>query len=671
VLSVEVRGDLPVTYQWRKGGVALAGANEAQYVLGSARVEDSGQYDVVVRNPAGGAVSLRVAVSVKPGPVITKQPESVTIVSGGNVSFTVTASAGTRFQWYKDGIALANQTAATLALNGVGNTAIGQYTVRVTDGYSEVESVPAVLSIEGVVGGLWTGLVGYWPLDGDARDYSAFGNHGVMVGGVSAASNRLGAAGKSVSFDGTSGRIEIPEAAVLSTRVMTFNAWVRPTEVTRMVLGKKGAWSDAAGEQYNLLLDIGKPAFAVKRGSNGVAGTGWRQAAGSTVLPLNVFSMVTGVWDGQRVKVYVNGVLTASALAPAGDIDAVTGGGLVLGAGWASDTAFVRGGMDDVRMYNRVLSEEEIRALFQAESGRDIDGDGIADEEEIGRGRYEIVLGTFTWEQAKAHAEARGGHLATIVSEREWQSIQTVLGSRLTQQSLWIGGTDLKQNGRWEWVTGEKMGWMNWARNEPNDYFGAASENCLQLYANGTWNDLPGHYSGSVRGYLFERGNWSDPTMADTDGDGVNDKDDLDPNGFDRLAGTYEVVAGTFTWEQAKADAAAKGGYLATVGSAGEWEAMRGQLGEGFNARGLWFGGARTGISSGPITMEVKADVELDSVLEISPLGVRWQHVSGARPGTMNGSGYVPATRSGRTRMCAEADIPRMQRERLIILAAQ
>jgi hypothetical protein len=135
--------------------------------------------------------------------------------------------------------------------------------------------------------------------------------------------------------------------------------------------------------------------------------------------------------------------------------------------------------------------------------------------------------------------------------------------------------------------------------------------------------------------------------MADTDGDGVNDKDDLDPNGFDRLAGTYEVVAGTFTWEQAKADAAAKGGYLATVGSAGEWEAMRGQLGEGFNARGLWFGGVRPATSAGTMTLEVKADVELDSVLEISPLGVRWQHVNGARPGTMNGSGYVPTTVGG------------------------
>jgi hypothetical protein len=45
-----------------------------------------------------------------------------------------------------------------------------------------------------------------------------------------------------------------------------------------------------------------------------------------------------------------------------------------------------------------------------------------------GASRYEVVAGNFTWTPAKADAEARGGHLATITSENEWQLIKSTLG---------------------------------------------------------------------------------------------------------------------------------------------------------------------------------------------------------------------------------------------------
>ncbi len=50
-----------------------------------------------------------------------------------------------------------------------------------------------------------------------------------------------------------------------------------------------------------------------------------------------------------------------------------------------------------------------------------------------------------------------------------------------------------------------------------------------------------------------------------------------------------------------------------------------------------------------PITeMSVRADVDIQSVLEISPLGVRWENQSwGNRPGSLDGSGYVPTTING------------------------
>jgi hypothetical protein len=86
----------------------------------------------------------------------------------------------------------------------------------------------------------------------------------------------------------------------------------------------------------------------------------------------------------------------------------------------------------------------------------------------IGTSRYEIVTGNFTWTQAKADAESKGGHLATITSADEWQNIQQSLGSSLNGKNLWLGATDEEQEGVWKWITGESWGYTRWQRTEPN-----------------------------------------------------------------------------------------------------------------------------------------------------------------------------------------------------------
>lgn len=62
--SVAAKGTAPFTYQWRKNGVAIAGATAATYVVATARPADSGLYSVVVSNSAGSATSGDVQVTV-------------------------------------------------------------------------------------------------------------------------------------------------------------------------------------------------------------------------------------------------------------------------------------------------------------------------------------------------------------------------------------------------------------------------------------------------------------------------------------------------------------------------------------------------------------------------------------------------------------------------------
>lgn len=89
--------------------------------------------------------------------------------------------------------------------------------------------------------------------------------------------------------------------------------------------------------------------------------------------------------------------------------------------------------------------------------------------------RYEVIRGLYTWEQAKADAQARGGHLATITSEEEWNTIKEQLGSAL-EGRLWLGASDAQQD-TWEWVTGEPWSYTQWnpfslvVRDPEKDYY--------------------------------------------------------------------------------------------------------------------------------------------------------------------------------------------------------
>ena len=197
--------------------------------------------------------------------------------------------------------------------------------------------------------------------------------------------------------------------------------------------------------------------------------------------------------------------------------------------GYDHGSGKLAGSLDNTRIYNRALSVAEVGQLYQSESGDlDSDGDGLADAWERGYGRYQIVSGNFTWEQAKADAEARGGRLATITSQAEYQDMFRSIGgsSQLPNWGYHLGDTDKAQVGVWRWVTGEEWVFNDWGPGEPNN---TGIENYLMIFGTGSdqgeslklrWNNtLP----TTALSYILEKDYPTDSTLADTDGDGFND----------------------------------------------------------------------------------------------------------------------------------------------------
>lgn len=118
---------------------------------------------------------------------------------------------------------------------------------------------------------------------------------------------------------------------------------------------------------------------------------------------------------------------------------------------------------------------------------------------------FQLISGPFnSWTEAKADAESRGGHLATITSLSEWQQMTNQIGSAITNNHYWwLGASDVEQEGVWRWVTGEAFSFSCWASGEPSGTGVNGKEDYVCLSSQWTWYDAA-HSIQFPFGYVLE-----------------------------------------------------------------------------------------------------------------------------------------------------------------------
>ncbi len=129
----EIRG-----YQWRRNGAPIAGATNLSYEFSSFEPTQAGQYSVEVTRTNGQTlVSNEAEISLVGPPsaaLVTRAPRSQSVKAGTCVTLTVEAESPTgplRYQWFKNGSALAGATRETLFLANVGVADEGRYRAEV------------------------------------------------------------------------------------------------------------------------------------------------------------------------------------------------------------------------------------------------------------------------------------------------------------------------------------------------------------------------------------------------------------------------------------------------------------------------------------------------------------------------------------------------------------
>jgi len=152
--SVSGSGAAPLSYQWRKNGAAISGANSASYTTPATSTSDSGsQFTVVVSNSAGNVTSNVATLTVTAAdvaPSITTQPVNQMVTVGQTATFSVTASGTSplNYQWRKNGTTINGATSPSYITPATAISDSGSaFTIAISNSMGNVTSNTATLTV--------------------------------------------------------------------------------------------------------------------------------------------------------------------------------------------------------------------------------------------------------------------------------------------------------------------------------------------------------------------------------------------------------------------------------------------------------------------------------------------------------------------------------------------
>ena len=225
------------------------------------------------------------------------------------------------------------------------------------------------------------GLMAWWPFNGNANDESGNGNHGNVYGATST-SNRFGLANSAMSFNGSNNYISVPYSNTIGVQQeITVSFWVYfnggscgPRIMQSMPWGQCGGYTIATNSSSNssryFYTNFDNCSVGVLSSSSPtISGLSWKHvvwsASGLTGISTMYFDGVlvdTDVTNSFFSSVnYFNRPLTIGNIDP-------------------NSCDWFGGFLDDIAIYNRALTEQEIQNLFTAtNTGNTVDtGDGAA-----------------------------------------------------------------------------------------------------------------------------------------------------------------------------------------------------------------------------------------------------------------------------------------------------
>jgi hypothetical protein len=207
------------------------------------------------------------------------------------------------------------------------------------------------------------GLVGWWPFNGNANDESGNGNNGT-VNGATLTADRFGNSSKAYNFDGINDDISVQGLQNININSkISISAWINTNQIStsKNIVSKYGGFNDA----FSLDIESTTVKFNVSPGS-----ANWNTCFNNNInLTTNSWHHIVSTYDfaNNVFKIYFNGLNVGSINAPfqLGNANNIP---VLFGHCYDPNNILssqrFNGKIDDVGIWNRALTEQEILDLY-------------------------------------------------------------------------------------------------------------------------------------------------------------------------------------------------------------------------------------------------------------------------------------------------------------------
>ncbi|WP_179131194.1 LamG domain-containing protein [Candidatus Entotheonella palauensis] len=211
-------------------------------------------------------------------------------------------------------------------------------------------------------------MVAYFPFSGNANDTSGNGHDGTVFG-ATLTEDRFGNPDSAYNFDGDD-YIDIPFSPQIEPDIFSLSLWFNTTNTDNPWFGNTMISTDPDSfgclHGYEIVVrDGGRVLFGLDPTSSCGDGNG---VSSDDLLSDGAWHHVVAIYDSS-LKLYIDGNLQSDivndALYPKTNVSIRIG----MTRNRNNDNRFFLGSIDDFRIYNRVLSDDEIQELFNGSPG--------------------------------------------------------------------------------------------------------------------------------------------------------------------------------------------------------------------------------------------------------------------------------------------------------------
>jgi len=351
----------PISYAWNSSGGTFTGSGaQVNWIAPMS----AGNYDIActVSDGNGGldSTEIEIVVSDNRAPAIASISAEPEVIEPGNLSQLSCLASDPdgdtlSYTWTSDFGSIIGQGAV---ISWQAPASVGYYIVKcqVEDGKGGTDADSIGISVGS--------MVLFFPFSGDALDTSGYENHG-FVSGATPTEDRFGNANAAYYFDGIDDNIQVANHSSLNFRkAISVNFWMKVAEffAREAYPISHGNWEN----RWKISITNERVRWTIK--TDTTSNNGIKDLDSQARLVLDSLYMVTVLYDGSDFEIYLNGALDASSNWGGFILPTTIDLSIAQHLPGNSNYSF-KGVLDDIRIYNRALTPEEIQELYQGPTG--------------------------------------------------------------------------------------------------------------------------------------------------------------------------------------------------------------------------------------------------------------------------------------------------------------